>query len=276
MRAIAMLASAGLAASALAAAGSGSGSGESGVLASWSFDESDGSSAHDGVGNRADPILGFFKRMPGVSGNALRLDGYTTSVVRAAKEAPRVGQAFSMEAWVAVGAYPWNWAPIIDQTRTGQAGYSFGIDAFGHFGLQVAVDGQVRSLVSTAPLPLRKWAYIAATFDSARGIALYLDGRPAGEMRVQGSFDPRPERTLLSGGFAIPFFPPAGSIRNIRFCTPSMPCSMSCASSIMNWRPRTSPRASTRGMRRASRLFRGPFFLPDRRARAASAPITRA
>ena len=49
--------------------------------------------------------------------------------------------AFSVEAWVALNTLPWNWVPIIDHEQFQQVGYSFGIDAFGHVGLQVSVNG---------------------------------------------------------------------------------------------------------------------------------------
>mgnify|MGYP006268713615 CR=1 FL=1 len=57
-------------------------------LASWTFDQ----------GTNSDKTLGYFKFVPGVVGTGLRFDGQTTSVVRAAANAPRLGGAFTIEA----------------------------------------------------------------------------------------------------------------------------------------------------------------------------------
>lgn len=53
-----------------------------------------------------------------------------------------VREGFTVEAWVALNTYPWNWAPIVDQEEDRQEGFFFGIDAFGHIGLQASIDGQ--------------------------------------------------------------------------------------------------------------------------------------
>ena len=82
--------------SALALAGAAFGA-EQTAAASWSFDKDDGS----------DLIRGFQKLDAGVSGRALRFDGQTTVVVRAAARAPRLDGAFTVEAWVALQTLPW-------------------------------------------------------------------------------------------------------------------------------------------------------------------------
>ena len=74
----------------------------------WHFDEGSGAVVHDSSHNIDDPIHGYFLRVPGVSGNALSFDGYTTSIERAAKDVPDVGQAFTVSAWIALDDYPWN------------------------------------------------------------------------------------------------------------------------------------------------------------------------
>jgi len=83
----------------------------------------------------------FLQIVPGVSGNGLRFDGYTTSVVRKAESAPKFHGSFSLQAWVALDTYPWNWIPVVDQEQDRQSGYFFGLDAFGHVSLQVQCMG---------------------------------------------------------------------------------------------------------------------------------------
>lgn len=178
-----------------------------GVVASWSFDEPEGNSTREAVKNSTETISGYFKRMNGVSGKALRFDGYTTSIVCKPQDAPRLGNTFSIEAWVAVGAYPWNWLPIVEQRREDQAGYSFGIDSFGHFGLELAINGEWQRVLSKAQLPLRKWAEIAASFDANHGLTLYLDGKLAAQLSIQGSFEPAYREELRIGRVREPQLP---------------------------------------------------------------------
>lgn len=180
---------------------------EQGTVASWSFDEADGSSTVEGVTNSTTNIAGYFKRMPGVSGRALRFDGYTTSLVWKAKDAPHPPNAFSIEAWIAVGAYPWNWLPIIEQRRENQAGYSFGIDSFGHFGLELAINGQWERVLSKAQLPLRTWAQVSATFDPNHVLTLYLDGKQAATLSAEGNWEPADREDLRIGRVRDPQLP---------------------------------------------------------------------
>jgi hypothetical protein len=173
------------------------------VIAKWSFDEATGDIARDSVRGSNDVIKGFYKRVDGVAGHALRFDGETTSIVQPAQDSPQIRNAFSVEAWVAVSTYPWNWVPIIDQSRKdGQSsgsGYWVGIDPFGHLGMQVSVDGKFQTVASTESLPLKKWSHIAASYVDNRGLRIYIDGKIAGELTTQGSFVPAFRQDLLIG-----------------------------------------------------------------------------
>jgi hypothetical protein len=175
-----------------------------GLAARWPFDEKNGTLAHDSVRGVDDKITGIFKHVNGVSGEALRFDGETTSITRAASASPQTTNALTVEAWVAVSTYPWNWVPIIDQSRgeeqrRGELGYSFGIDAFGHLGLRISVDGKFQILLSKDPLPLKKWTHITATFANTLGLKIYVNGQVAGELAAQGAFVPADDQDLLIG-----------------------------------------------------------------------------
>ena len=150
---------------------------DTGPAAQWSFDNAPNSSVRDPVSGVEDKVGGFYKYVPGVSGNGLRFDGYTTSIVRKAENAPKLHGSFSVEAWIALDTYPWNWIPIVDQEEDRQTGYFFGVDAFGHVGLQVGVNGVWQTVTSTAQIPLKKWAHLAGTYDDRRGLTIYLDGK---------------------------------------------------------------------------------------------------
>ncbi|MGA2363115.1 MAG: LamG domain-containing protein [Candidatus Aminicenantales bacterium] len=157
-------------------------------VALWAFDDRVTTrTALDAASGVQDAIEGHFKFVPGISGAGLRFDGYTTRIIRKGNQAPRLGEAFTMEAWVAPAALPWNWCPVLSQENDGLVGYSFGIGPQGEFGLRVSVRGEWKECLSRARVPTRKWSHIAAVFDSRSGIALFLDGREAGSLAFQGN-----------------------------------------------------------------------------------------
>jgi hypothetical protein len=173
----------------------------------WNFDDRDGKIVHDSIGNLDDQVRGLSNRVPGVSGRALQFDGYTTRIVRAAAKVPLLGDSFSLSAWVAIDNYPWNWVPIADQDMDDQIGLFFGIDAFGHLGLQLSVDGVWQRVTSDARLPLKKWSRVTATFDSATGLSLYINGVPAGNLKTEGHFVQADELNLIVGRVRSPQLP---------------------------------------------------------------------
>ena len=184
-----------------------------GLVAKWSFEEAAEPITRDTVSEVEDKVEGFYKYVPGVAGAGMRFDGYTTHVIRAADKAPQVSDAFSVEAWVALNTLPWNWLPIVDHEQFQQTGYSFGIDAFGHVGLQVSVGGVWQSLVSSAQMPLKKWTHVIGTFDSASGLAVYINGKEVGRLPVVGSMKPAEHVDLWIGRTRQPMLPvPAEAI----------------------------------------------------------------
>jgi hypothetical protein len=122
----------------------------------------------------------------GVNGQCLRFDGFTTLVRRESLKAPRLTTDFTFSAWVAIGAYPWNWSPIVSQHQGQERGYYFGLDHMRRFGLRLAVKDKWIECVSESRLEMRRWYHVAATYDPDSGIRLYLDGQPAGQRKITG------------------------------------------------------------------------------------------
>lgn len=154
-----------------------------GPVAWWRFDDE---TVVDSAGKTTDSIEGNYRFMPeGVRGACLRFDGFTTLVRRPAAKAPDLSRGFTLQGWVALAAYPWNWTPIIAQRDGETRGYSFGIDSTGHFGLQQAVDFRGTNCRSTKILRLKTWHHLAALYDPAFGVRLFLDGQGAGSFPLE-------------------------------------------------------------------------------------------
>ncbi len=121
----------------------------------------------------------------GVSGTALEFDGYRSAVVLPSSKAPKLSSGnLTLEAWIAVGAYPWNWAPIVQQGDN--QGYFLGVDSHGYPGLMMQVGNTWQQLTVPGAKPytdpnhldLFHWHHLAGTFSKQDGIMrLYLDGR---------------------------------------------------------------------------------------------------
>ncbi len=168
-------------------------------VARWAFENVQAGRTEDPATGVRDEVRGRFRLLRGVSGRAIKFDGYTTCVVRKADEAPRLAAAFTVDAWVALAAFPWNWCPVLGQEKDGQTGYSFGIGPRGEFGLKVSVRGEWLNCVSPARLALKRWTHIAATFDAGDGIKVYMDGAEVARCPGRGPMAYAANADLLIG-----------------------------------------------------------------------------
>ena len=122
----------------------------------------------------------YYESVKGITKNALLLDGYTSFIEISGEKAPVVLNDFSLEAWIALGAYPTHLCPIIDNKHDVDIGYhngySFNIDALGQLNFRLATRGQTEELVVPKTLPLNKWTHVAAIYSEKEGMKIYLDG----------------------------------------------------------------------------------------------------
>ncbi|MEK6195450.1 MAG: LamG domain-containing protein, partial [Deltaproteobacteria bacterium] len=164
---------------------------EAGPVLWWGFDQPAESSIKDKVSGLDDSIEGDFRMMAGVAGQSLKPDGYTTCITRkSVGKSLALDSTFSVEAWVAHAAYPWNWVPVLSQNDGQKKGFSFNVGPQGNVSLGMAINGRWQECVSEeGVVPLRQWKHLAATYDSQTGIRLYVDGKPAGKLDVKGKPD---------------------------------------------------------------------------------------
>jgi hypothetical protein len=192
------------------------------------FDEGEGDQTVETVSGAMYEIAGHKSLWrKGVSGTALQFDGYNSVIRIPASEGPKPVSGITLEGWVAIGAYPWSWVPIIQQCddvpeeiervegqgalligeegqeeqegeeddsymvvlkKEDETGFFLGMDGYGHPSLKVRVGGEWEELLSDVHLKRRRWYHVAGTYDSETGkMKLYVDGIPAGEMDVAGA-----------------------------------------------------------------------------------------
>jgi hypothetical protein len=201
-----------------------------GAPAAWlKFDEGLAPSRDEtaeAVGGTRCPVAGnttLWKR--GVSGTALAFDGYFSKVTLPRDKAPAIQDELTLEAWVVLGAYPWNDAGIVhrssgkpispEEYKHGYRdpytyrpwkmdGYFLGVDPYGRPIFKVngrQVGGGVLEAAATVrrrdALPTYRWTHLAATY--GRGaMCLYVDGRLTASAAATGPIRV-PDRDVLVG-----------------------------------------------------------------------------
>jgi Concanavalin A-like lectin/glucanases superfamily len=159
----------------------------------FNFDEGQGDYTTEAITHIKLPVAGskiLWKK--GISGTALQFDGYHTAVTLPADKAPALtGGSLTLEGWFALGAYPWNWAPIVQQGDND--GYFIGVDSHGYPGFMVKVDGvwQQLSVPNERPytdanhLALFRWYHVAGTYNQTDGIMrLYINGKQVADKPI--------------------------------------------------------------------------------------------
>jgi hypothetical protein len=139
-------------------------------------------------------IVGLAKYVPGVKGSAIKFDGFSSYIEGLPGGKPsgdeeeeegrfRLPGEISIEAWVSLGAYPWNWAPILTIGRYKITGFYFGVDSRGRVGLHVSDATSVWHECNSNLLPgkkagmeLNKWYHVVGTYSPEKGLAIYLNG----------------------------------------------------------------------------------------------------
>jgi hypothetical protein len=119
----------------------------------------------------------------GISGTALAFDGYESQIRIPASEVPSLNH-FTLQAWVSLGAYPYNWAPIIHQSDWRSKGFYLGVDATGRIGFKLQ-SGTWKELTTLYELPIRQWVHVAATYDG-NSMKIFVNGKERGSLTATG------------------------------------------------------------------------------------------
>lgn len=144
------------------------------ALKSWSFD---GDTSH---------IAGSFRWVDGVDGQALKLDGFTTVVSEDASRLAGLTGSFTIECWIALAAYPWNYCPLITQMKSEEGGFSLDIGPRGELAFSMYAGHNEHRVISDETLPLRQWKHVAAVYRAGEGLRLYIDGNEVAACQTSG------------------------------------------------------------------------------------------
>jgi hypothetical protein len=180
----------------------------------------------ESISGRENDLNGkFYKSVAGVKGNSLLLDGYTNYIElsgrRRREEAvinsPRVTGPFTIEAWIAIGAYPENLCAIADNQDDvadgSYNGYFFGLDAMGRLAFRIATKGKYEEIISSKTLPLNTWIHIAAVYSPNDGMTIYMNGSSMGNKKTDDAFSPATAWTSLLIGRSRAKFKPYQVLR---------------------------------------------------------------
>jgi len=151
---------------------------EENIIARWTFDSVVDDRIEDDTGNIHDRIYGKYSLVKGVEGNALRFDGFRTYIQRKVENVPQITGNFTIEGWIALGAYPWFWAPVIELRNAEFEGFMFGINNKGYLGMRVPAADKWQSYLSDEQLPLRTWIHIALVYNEEKRLSFFVNGQP--------------------------------------------------------------------------------------------------
>ncbi len=150
------------------------------------FDTGIGDSVREGRGKKYYEINGHMSNWKrGISRSALAFDGYYSSIeIDDIPGSIRTG-SLTVQGWVALGAYPFGWAPIVQFGEWRRSGFYLGVNDEGYPGFHLAVNGTWYSVIHETRIDSFAWHQLVGTYDAElRMMYLYLDGQLVDEAKV--------------------------------------------------------------------------------------------
>ena len=157
------------------------------AIMQWDFENIKNKTCIEPSTEIADTIEGNFESAPGVAGKGLRLDGFTTRIIREGKDLKKPGTEFTIEAWVALGAYPLNWCPVITTESDEVKGYRLLIGPYGQVSFEAAIGEEwIACSSANETVPLRKWMHLAGVYAAGKQMTLYVNGKALASVPIHG------------------------------------------------------------------------------------------
>jgi hypothetical protein len=155
----------------------------------WNFENLDNRKTTEVIGGKADTLEGYYGEAAGVIGKGLALDGFTACLKGSGTQQPKGLKEFTVEAWIALGEYPWNWCPILTTESNEVKGYRLMVGPLGQASLECAIGEQWISCTSERDaLPLRRWMHVVGVYRANKDMSLYINGELKSTIRINGTF----------------------------------------------------------------------------------------
>lgn len=156
--------------------------------AHWNFNKLTDGTSVEVLSGIADTLEGNIHVADGVVGNGIRLDGFTSCLKTKGNNRLIRGDEITIEAWVSLGNYPWNWCPILSSVSNENQGYRLQIGPLGQASLEVAIGEQwVACSSANEALPLRTWMHVLGVYTANKNLRLYINGELIATTEIHGS-----------------------------------------------------------------------------------------
>ena len=166
--------------------------------AHWNFRNLSNNNSVEIISGIADTLEGNFQIAEGIAENGIRFDGFTTCLKTKKGNRIITGDGISIEAWISLGNYPWNWCPIISTSSKEDLGYRLLVGPLGQASIEVAINEQwVASSSAEASIPLRTWMHITGVYTANQDLKLYINGDLVSTTQLHGSI------RFPNGGYVI-------------------------------------------------------------------------
>jgi hypothetical protein len=154
--------------------------------ASWDFSGINNRTTTELIASVGDTVEGYTYEAPGVKGNGIRFDGFTSCIKTNGRNRAVKGDDITIEAWVSLGNYPWNWCPVISTVSIEDKGYRLLVGPLGQASLEVAINEQwVACSSGEGSLPLRTWMHIVGVYKGGENLKLYINGELVSETGIE-------------------------------------------------------------------------------------------
>lgn len=172
---------------------------------SWDFSEINDRKTIEQQSGIADTIEGNYQLAPGIKGTGLRLDGFTVCMKHHDNNLKNPSDEFTIEAWAALGNYPWNWCPILTTENNEIKGYRLMIGPHGEVSFQTAIGEQwISCTTEKLTIPLRHWMHIVGVYRANKDLTVYVNGEKKVQIPIQGEITYSRNGTCLVGMVASP------------------------------------------------------------------------
>jgi hypothetical protein len=171
----------------------------------WDFETIKDGKLIEAATNIEDTLEGNFEEAPGVNGKGLRLDGFTTRVIRQAKDVKTPGTELTIEAWVSLGEYPLNWCPVLTTESAEIKGYRLLIGPYGQVSFETAIAEQwIVCSSANETVPLRQWIHLVGVYRAGKAMTLYVNGKAVRTIAIDGALTYPKKNDCILGMVAAP------------------------------------------------------------------------